>query len=173
MMTSGIDWRGRWRHLLTGGAAMLAVALGVAHLSASPAWRSLGENDAMLRLSFARSGARDCRARTEEELAALPRNMRASEVCERRRAPVTVELDLDGETIFAAELAPSGLAGSGPSRVYERFTVPVGSHRVEVRMRDDPAAPGFTHTAAFDVTMSAAESVAIDFDATAGRFYLH
>ncbi|WP_347309655.1 hypothetical protein [Defluviimonas sp. SAOS-178_SWC] len=172
-MRIGIDWRRRWRHLATGSAAMIALMLGVARLSAWPEWQSLGESDALLRLSFAHSGARNCRARTDEELAALPRNMRTAEVCDRRRAPVEIEFDLDGQTVFAAALAPSGLSGSGPSRLYRRFVVSAGDHRVAVRMRDDPAAAGFTQQAAFDLKLDPADSVAIDFDATAGRFYLH
>jgi len=172
-MPTLLDWRRRWPHLAMGGAVTLALVLGVAALSASPRWQSLPSGDALLRLSFAHSGVRNCRDRTAEELAALPRNMRTPQVCERRRSPVRVELDLDGAPLFAADLSPSGLSGSGPSRVYERFLLPVGAHHLEVRMRDDPAVSGFTHEAAFDIQAAPAESVAIDFNAAAGAFYLH
>lgn len=173
MSGPGIDWGRRWPHFALGGALTLALFLGVAMLSARPMWQSVAGDMALLRLSFAHSGVRDCRDRTAEELAKLPANMRTPQVCERRRAPVRVELDLDGEAAFAADLPPSGLSGSGPSRVYHRFLVPAGSYRVAVRMRDDPAVAGFTQEAAFDIVVAPAESVAIDFDATTGRFYLH
>ncbi|MCC6305792.1 MAG: hypothetical protein IT545_11430 [Rhodobacteraceae bacterium] len=166
-------WRGRVRHLALGGTLTLALTLATAALSAWPGWQSVAEGDGVLRLSFTHSGARACRDRTPEELAALPRNMRTAQLCERARSPVRVELDIDGRSAFAADVNPSGLADSGPSRVYRRFELPAGSHVVRLRMQDDPAAPDFTQTAAFAIDLAPGQSVAIDFDATTGRFFLY
>lgn len=172
-MTAPTDWRGRARHLAFGGALSLAVVLATAAVSAWPAWQSLPPDVGVVRLSFTHSGARTCRDRTPEELARLPANMRDSQVCDRRRAPVRIEMDVDGQTLVAGDLPPSGLAGSGPSRIYRSLELPAGDHHLAVRMRDDPSAQGFTHEAAFDIDLSPAASLAVDFDATTGRFYLH
>lgn len=172
-MTARTDWRGRRRHLALGGALSLAVVLAAAALSAWPAWQSLPPDTALVRLSFTHSGVRNCRDRTAEELAKLPANMRNSQICDRRRAPVRIEMDIDGQSVIAADLPPSGLAGSGPSRIYRRVELPAGSYHLTLRMRDDPSVAGFTQEAAFDIDLSPAESLAVDFDATTGRFFLH
>ena len=127
----------------------------------------------VLRLSFAHSGVRNCRDRTEEELAALPRNMRNAQLCERRRAPVRIEMDIDGTTVYAADVSPTGLAGSGPSRMYERFELPAGDRRLTLRLQDDPSQSGYDYEAAFDISLAPGESIAVDFDAASGGFYIH
>lgn len=164
---------GRPLNLVLGGAAFLALSLGVAWLSAHPPWQSVQADSGVMRLSFTHSGARNCRDRTPEELAKLPPNMRATQICDRRRQPVYLEFELDGKIEKARNYSPSGLFGSGPSRIYERLVLPSGPHRVALRMRDNPASPGFTHETAFDIMLEAGESVAIDFDAAADAFYLH
>lgn len=157
--------------LALGTVISLGIVLGTAYLSSRPAWQSLPDTHGLIRLSFAKSGVRDCRDRTEAELAALPQNMRSRQVCDSRRAPVYVELDLNGKTVLAESLAPSGLSGTGPSRVYRRFELPAGDYEVAVRLRDDPAVTGFTSTAMRRVTLAPAQSVAIDFDAESGFFF--
>lgn len=164
--------KGRAHHLLMGGVFTLALVLGVAFLSASPRWRSLPEDAALLRLSFTHSGDRSasCRNRTPEELAALPPNMRQVKVCDRRRPPVYVELDVDGAMVYSAELPSTGFAGSGPSRVYKRFLLPVGVHDIVVRLRDRPDTEGFDYAARTQVTLAPAQSFVIDFQSEAGGF---
>lgn len=162
---------GRIRHLAMGGIVSVLVVLTAALLSSWPKWQSMPENAALIRLSFTHSGARTCRDYTPEELAALPRNMRQARKCDRRRSPVDVVLMLDGETIYAAELRPSGIAGSGPSRIYKRFTVPAGEHSISVKLRDNPdIAPGYTHQAATRIALVPAQSFVIDFKSEAGGF---
>ncbi|HMN38398.1 MAG TPA: hypothetical protein PKD49_11915 [Hyphomicrobium sp.] len=173
MILYGIDLRRRARHLVGGGVLSLSLVLAVATLSARPEWQSLPPDTGVVRLSFTHSGARNCRDRTKSELAALPPNMRAAQICDRRRAPVHVEMDVDGRPALAAKLPPSGLAGSGPSRIYDRVELPAGKHRVDLRLNDNPAVPGFAYTAGFDFTLTPGQSVAIDFDAAKGGFFLH
>lgn len=166
--------KARGRHLALGGLATLAVCAATAVLSFRPEWQSVPEDAALIRLSFAHSGPRVCRDRTAEELAALPPNMRAPQVCERRRAPVRIELDLDGAPVLARDLAPSGLAGSGPSRIYARLVVPAGRHAIALRLREDPAAAsGFTHDVLREVTLVPGQNLAIDFRGAAGEFIFH
>ena len=84
-----------------------------------------------------------------------------------------MELELNGKILKARDYSPSGLFGSGPSRIYERLVLQSGLHRIALRMRDDPVSVGFTHVSSFNVILEAGESIAIDFDAAAGAFYLH
>ncbi len=162
--------RGRLHHLAMGGIVTLALCLGVAWLSASPTWQTVPENMALLRLSFTHSGDRSasCRNRTPEELAKLPPNMRATQVCDRRRPPIYVELEVDDTLIYAAESTPSGLAGSGPSRLYERFLLPAGVHVLRVRMRDSPASEVFGYEATRKVDLKPGQSFVIDFRKDSG-----
>jgi len=160
----------RLHHLAMGGAVTLGLCFGVALLSAAPAWQSMPESMALLRLSFTHSGDRSasCRDRTPEELAKLPPNMRATQVCDRRRPPIYVELEVDGKVIYAASSPPSGLAGSGPSRLYERLLLPAGPHDLMVRMRDNPASDGFGYEATRKVDLAAGQSFVIDFRKESG-----
>jgi hypothetical protein len=162
--------RNRISNLLLGGVLTLAVTILAAILSAWPLWRSLPEDTALLRLSFTRSGERACRERTPEELQALPPNMRQRRICDRSRPPIYVELDVDGATVFAATVPPTGLAGTGPSRIYKRFVLPAGAHSVAVRMRDRPTTKGFDYEASARVNLRPSQSYVIDFRAEAGGF---
>lgn len=157
--------RHRVRHFVIGGALLLALCMAAAALSARPEWHSLSPGLAVLRLSFVHSGdtSTTCRTRSAEELAKLPPNMRAPKVCDRRRPPVYVELEVDGRIIFAKEAPPSGLSGSGPSRVYERFVLPAGPHRIAARMRDRPDTVGFDYQGATEVTLRPAQSFVVEF----------
>lgn len=164
---------GRWHHLVLGSVISLAFVLVTAVLSVWPTWQSVDEGNALVKLSFTQSGVRDCRARTEEELAALARNMRQAQICDRRRAPVYVEMDLNGEQVFARNLPPTGLSGTGPSRIYQKFELPAGAYDIALRLRDDPAVEGFTSTRSHSVQLAPGQSLAIDFNAEAGGFIFH
>lgn len=160
----------RISRMVLGTLAMTVMITGAALLSASPSYRPIPEGTGMLKLSFSHGGERTCRELTEAELAGLPANMRRTEICDRRRAPVYVELDLDGETVFHALLPPGGLSGDGPSRVFERFVLPAGAHDVAVRLRDTSRADGFDHDAERRITLTPGQSFAIDFSPVAGGF---
>ncbi len=160
------------RHVLAGGAVTLAVTLAAAWLSAAPAWQSLRDDRALVRISFSHGGDRSasCRDRTPEELAALPQNMRRTQVCDRRRPPVVVELDIDGATVLSRELPPSGIGGSGPSRIYQRIEVAAGDHSFAARLRDNPATEGFDYRAKTRTALRPGQSFVIEFDAERGGF---
>lgn len=164
---------GRGHHLLMGGIVTVALSAATAVLSYWPAWQSVPDSAGLIRLSFTHTGGRVCRDRTPEELAALPPNMRSPQVCERRRAPVLVEMDIDGATVVAAELPPSGLAGSGPSRAYKRLVLPAGSYEIALRMRDDPSRTDFTHEHERRITLKPGQNLAIDFRSATGEFIFH
>jgi hypothetical protein len=156
--------------LILGALTMTAMITGVAALSAWPAYRSLPEGDAFLKLSFSHGGARNCRQLTEAELAQLPANMRRREVCDRKRLPVLVALEIDGAPAFRAELPPSGLSGDGPSRVYEKFTLTAGPHSIAVRLRDSGRTEGFDYAAERRIDLAPGQSFVIDFSPVSGGF---
>ncbi len=149
-------------------------ALGIGVLSQWPDYTRVEPDKALIRLSFAHGAARkgECRRRSREELMKLAPNMRKPLDCPRERLPVVVELDLNGEPVFAASLAPTGLSGDGASNVYERFVVPAGRHRIDLRLRDTARTAGFDHTRTVDVDLVPGRALAIDFKAANGGFII-
>ena len=144
----------------------------VATFAVAPSYERVVPDHAVIKLSFSHAGERrePCRTLSPEELAALAANMRSGVDCPRERVPVVVELEIDGERVYQAALAPSGLAGDGPSSVYERFDVPVGPHRIRVRLRDTVRESGFDHEREVDVRLAARQSFVIDFRPELGGF---
>ena len=144
----------------------------VATFAVAPSYERVTPDRAVVKLSFSHAGERrePCRTLSPEELAALAANMRSGVDCPRERVPVVVELEIDGERVYHASLAPSGLAGDGPSSVYERFEVPAGPHRVRVRLRDTARASGFDHESTADVRLAERQSFVIDFRPELGGF---
>jgi len=162
----------RVRRLALGGAATAAVVAAVALFSAWPSHRTIPPGAGILKLSFVHGGDRQarCRPLTRREIDALPPNMRRKEICERGRPPVYVEIEVDGAILHRASLAPGGIAGDGPSSIYERFVLPAGRHDVAVRLRDTARAEGFDHAAERRVSLAAGQNLVIDFLPAAGGF---
>ena len=115
-------------------AAFMAV---IGYFSTSPEYEHLPQDQAVLKLSITHAGARKeaCRERSAEELAKLAPNMRASLDCPRERAPLLVEVELDGKLVLRREAQPSGLRRDGNAVVYERIALPAGRHRIVARLR--------------------------------------
>lgn len=160
--------------LLGQGLAYAAFAVVVGVLSIAPPWSVLPNDAAVIKLSFAHTGQRkiECRVLRPEEIAALPPNMRRPQDCPRERLPVTVELDLDGQSRCAQTLRPSGLWKDGASHVYQRFPVRAGHYRLTLRLRDSARREGFDHERQFDIDIAAGQNVVIDFVPQKGGFIL-
>ena len=151
---------------------LFAVFVGV--FSSWPAYEALPPDQALVKVSFIHHGQRvaECRPYTAEELARTAPNMRTPMKCERERSPVTIEVDLDGATVYRRVAAPSGLSRDGASSVYHRIAVPAGEHRIAVRLKDSASARGFTHTRDATLTLRPAQVLVIDFDAEKGGITL-
>ena len=149
-------------------------ALGIGVFSNWPSYRALPPDQALVKVSFIHHGQRvaDCRPFTAEELARLAPNMRTPMKCERERSPVTIEVDLDGATVYRHVAVPSGLSRDGASSVYHRLQVPAGAHRIAVRLKDSAGPAPFTHTREATVTLKPAQVLVIDFDAQKGGITL-
>jgi hypothetical protein len=81
-----------------------------------------------------------------------------------------VELLLDGEALFRADLPPSGLAGDGASTVYRKFPVAPGRHRLTARLRDSARTEGFDYESEREVMLEPRQNFVVDFKAASGGF---
>lgn len=149
-----------------------AFAVVIAAFSNWPTYRYLPEDHALIRLSMVHQAERvhECEAVSAEELAALPPTMRAPVKCPRERAPLTVEVDIDGALVHQQTVSPSGLSGDGPASVYRRLTVPAGVHYLSVRLRDSIRTDGFDFEGNAIVDLAPAQILVVDFDAENGAF---
>jgi hypothetical protein len=152
----------------------LLVAVVLGYFASAPSYIHLPPDQALIKLSFAHGAARkgECRRRTAEELARLAPNMRRPMECPRERLSVEVELLLDGAPLYRAVLPPTGLAGDGPSRVYRRFAVAPGPHRLMARLRDSSRTQGFDHEREAEIELAPGQNFVIDFRKDAGGFVL-
>ncbi|MCC6608169.1 MAG: hypothetical protein IT515_00650 [Burkholderiales bacterium] len=152
---------------------LLYVAFGVAlgYFSSYPVFRVLAPGQALVRLSFSH-GAQPigpCRERTAEELAKLAPNMRVKLVCPRERAPVKVEVEMDGKPLYQVTAAPAGLKHDGVSTVYRRLPVPAGKHTFKARLADGPDGE-FKYVAEQAVDLPPGKVLVIDFNVGKGGF---
>jgi hypothetical protein len=154
------------------GVFYVAIAALIGYFANAPSYSRVPPDHALIKLSFTHGAEHrgDCRRRTAEELAKLAPNMRKPMDCPRERLPVTVELDIDGKTVYTGILPPTGLSGDGPSRTDQRFVVQAGPHRLGARLRDSVRAEGFDYVMERDVDLAAGQSLSIDFDAVSGGF---
>lgn len=153
-------------------AIYLLIAVILGYFSDSPRYTHLPAGTALIKMSFAHGAERkgECRRLSREELLELPANMRKPVDCPRERIPILLRLSLDGEVIYEAALPPTGLAGDGPSRVYERFVVPAGRHSLGVALRDSGRESGFDYESEKEIDLAPAASLAIGFRAETGGF---
>ena len=150
--------------------AAFAAAIGV--FASWPRHGGLPDSSAQIKLSFSHSGARaeECHRLTAEELAKLPTSERRPIDCSRRRLPVTVQLSIDGKSLYQATLEPGGFSADGPVKVYEKFAVAAGKHLVEARLRDGKRSEGFDYESRFEAELAPLQNLAIDFKAEQGGF---
>ena len=158
-------------------ARVLLYALFVApivYLSCAPTYRPLAEDQALLRIALRHAGQviGDCRDRSAEELARLPANMRAARICPRTRAPVRVQVEVDGRILVDETRAARGFANDGPVVVYHRLPLSAGRHGIRVRVADGPDSQAFRYTREASVDLPAGRLLTVDFDAQRGGIVL-
>ncbi len=153
-------------------AAILALFAGVAALADWPVYRQIPAGYGVVILTFVHGANRlaECRRLSAQEIAKLPPNMRRVQDCPRGRRPVDVALDIDGRAAYRASLPPTGIAGDGPSRVYQRFVLPAGDYDLAVRMRDTARREGFDHAGKAHIGLASEQMLVIDFRSETGEF---
>ncbi len=158
------------------GQAMLYVAFAVVIgvFTRWPSYQHLQQDHALVKLSLIHHGQRleACRRLDPEELAKLPPNMRAPVSCPRERSPILVEVDVDGVTVLRQTAQPAGMSRDGAASVYQRFEVPAGTHRFDVRLRDSARTEGFDFQLSDTVDLRPAQVLVIDFSAEKGGITL-
>lgn len=151
-----------------------AIAALLGYFSNAPVYQHFAADKALIKLSLVHAGAplTECRQLTAEERAELAPNMRRKQICPRERVPLRLEVRLDETLLMADSLAPTGLAKDGPSRVYQRFTVAPGSHRLVLRLRDSAREQGYDYDFDTRIELRPGQSLAIGFQAESGGFLL-
>jgi hypothetical protein len=144
---------------------IVALFANVAAFADWPIYRQTPRGSAIVILTFVHGADRraECRRLTPEEITKLPPNMRRLQDCPRGRRPIYVELDVGSKVAYRASLAPTGIAGDGPSRVYQRFVLPAGQYDVAVRMRDTARHEGFDYEREEKITLEPDQMFVIDF----------
>ena len=150
--------------------ALFAFVLG--YLSWWPRYLYSSPDIAVVKVSVrhATDRVKPCVILTPDEIAKLPPNMRQPQKCERERLPLTLELDVDGETALAVQAPPSGLWGDGPASIYKRFELPPGTYRITARMRATARPEGWDYTHIEDVQVEAGRYLTITFAGDHGGF---
>jgi len=162
----------KYARLIGQFAIILLLFSAVAAFANWPIYRQVAPGSAIIVLTFVHGADRkaECRKLSPAEIAKLPPNMRRVQECPRGRRPIYVELHLSGRNIFQAMLPPTGIAGDGHSRVYQRFVVPAGQYEIEARLRDTPRIEGFDHQRKQTVTLAAGQMFVVDFRSESGGF---
>jgi len=144
---------------------IVALFAAVAAFADWPIYRQTPRGTGIVTLSFVHGADRraDCRRLTPEEIAKLPPNMRRVQDCPRGRRPIYIELDVGDQISYRASLPPTGIAGDGPSRVYQRFVLPAGQYDVVVRMRDTARTEGFDYEREERIALRPDQMIVIDF----------
>jgi len=141
----------------------------IGYLSSFVPYEFTAPDTAMIKLSLSPAGQRkvECRKRSAKELAKLPPNMRKAQDCPRERWPVYVELELEGEKIYGESKKPAGLSSDGPSVFYHSFSVPVGTRKLHMKLRDK-GEHGFTTEMVEDIQFTKGRVVAIKYSPQKG-----
>jgi len=149
---------------------IFAVVVGI--LSVWPRYELVADDRALLSIAFVHAGERvgECRNLTQEELNALPPNMRKPTECPRERHPLRVELRSGTELLYSDVLLPSGLWSDGKSNVYQRVVVATGRHDLFVGMNDSGGEQGFDYEQSVTMDVAAGRNIVIRFDEKNQRF---
>ncbi|MCP3867351.1 MAG: hypothetical protein GY703_04480 [Gammaproteobacteria bacterium] len=142
------------------------------YFSFAPPYIRLNPDESMITLALSHSGERmeECRQLSPEEMAKLPPNMRISTDCPRERSPVTIDVQLDGNSVFKTMAEPPGLYKDQGVDIYHSIKVPAGTHKMVVEMNDNANKQGPTHTHKQDVTLDPAQLLVIQFKTSTGQF---
>ncbi len=114
----------------------------------------------------------ECRRLTQEELNALPPNMRKPDECPRERHEIYVEMHLDDRLVYSETALPSGLWKDGKANVYRRTTVDAGEYKLFVGMNDSGSGDGFDYFEQRDVTLAPGQNLVVTFDGQQKTFVI-
>ena len=144
-------------------------------LSLRPQLRLMAENEAIVSVSFSHAAKRvgECRKLSQEELMALPPNMRKPDDCPRERHPLRIELQMDDQTLYQETLQPSGLWADGKSTAYQRIRVPAGVYDFNIRMNDSGTSGSFDFEKSSTITLLPGQNLVVYFDPGGQQLRFH
>ena len=144
----------------------------VGYLSFWPTYQYASPDMAVVKVSLSHATNRvaPCIELTPQQIAELAPNMRRSQLCERERLPLLLELDVDGELALRIESLPSGMWEDGNASVYERFDLTPGAHRIAARLRDTARSDGWDYSHEENVIFAAGRYRTITFKPEKGGF---
>jgi len=150
------------------GQAVLYAAffLPLVYISHSPNYRNMEEGVAVLKVAIRHPGVTigECTSVASAGHGMRPSSMtQAIEICPRERSPLQLQLTLDGQVLYRAIVAPSGLHNDGISSMYRRFEIPAGSHRLKIQMNDDVKVDGFNWQMERDIDLQPAQVMVASF----------
>ena len=146
--------------------AYAAFATLIGLLSVWPRYRLLGQDQAIVSLTFSHAAQRidECRRLTQEELNELPPNMRTPMDCPRERHPINVEFRVDGAVLYQRKLQASGLWADGKATVYQRLQIDAGPHELFIGMNDSGGGKAFDYEMKTAQDIWPGQNLVIDFD---------
>ncbi len=153
--------------------AAFFVLLGV--LSVRPRLRLMADDEAIVSISFSHAARRvgECRQLSQEELMALPPNMRKPEDCPRERHPLQIVVLMDDQTLYEAMLPPTGFRADGKSTAYQRVRVSAGVHNFAIRMNDSGTTGSFDFENMSTINLLPGDNLVVYFDADNQQFRFH
>jgi hypothetical protein len=139
-----------------------------------PDYRLLDEQEAIVSLTFSHAAQRieECRHLTQEELNALPPNMRKPDECPRERHGIYVEMRLDDRPVHTETAQPSGLWKDGKADIYRRMVIDAGDYALFVGMNDSGSGDGFDYVEQRDVTIAPGKNLVVTFDDSQQSFVI-
>lgn len=144
--------------------AAFAAVLGV--FSVWPDYRPLDQQQAIVSLTYSHAAQRveECRRLTQEELDALPPNMRKPQECPRERHDIQVVMRIDEKLVYSKTLSPSGLWKDGKATVYSRTAIDAGEYELSVGMNDSGSDTGFDYILRQRVKIEPGQNIVVTFD---------
>lgn len=149
---------------------VLAVFIGYFSIAPRYQYADPGLASIKLSLSHAAKRVKECVTLTPDEINARARSGESLNECERERLPLTVEIEIDGETVLRVSAAPSGLWNDGPASVYERLNVAAGRHTITARLRDSARDNGWDYEYTETVELRPGRYFTVGFRAETGGF---
>ena len=140
--------------------------LPLAYFSHAPVYRNVEEGVAVLKIAVRHAGEviGECTAVAGGGSGMRPSTMTQSvEICPRERSPLQLELIVDGETLYSAQVQPSGLHSDGISSMYRRFEIPAGPHHLQIKMNDDVKVEGYNWQLQQDIDLQPAQVMVASF----------
>ena len=95
-----------------------------------------GKTELIVSLEHPGETSENCRQYTKEEMEKMLPHMRKTEICERKRSPVSMIIKVDEKEISNKTYKPAGLWEDGKSMGIERFDVKPGAHKITIEIND-------------------------------------